>query len=287
MGSTITAREAVEIEQANASGRRTVVFVHGLWLLAGSWDPWRAKFEDAGYATVAIDWPGDATSVDAARTDSQALAGLSVATIADHVTEVTQVLAHPPVIVGHSFGGLLVQIVAGRGLANGTVSIDPGPSKGVLPLPFSALKSSFPVLRRPANRTRVLSLTLEEFRYGFANAVSPDESRDLYERLHVPGPGRPLFQAASANVVPWSTATKADKKNPDRGPMLIITGDNDHIAPAVMARAAFRKQRKNPAVTEFAVIGDAGHSLVIDHRWTSVADASLAFLAENGLTPQL
>jgi pimeloyl-ACP methyl ester carboxylesterase len=282
MTSTVTAREAAEVAAANASGRQPVVFVHGLWLLASSWDAWRRRFEAEGYATVAVDWPRDPASVEAARSDDQALAGTSVADVADHVAEVVAGLDRKPVLVGHSFGGLLVQMVAGRGVAAGTVSIDPAPSRGVLPLPFSALKAAFPVLGNPANRKKAVTLTFDQFRYGFANAVSEDEAHRLYEEFHVAAPGRPLFQAATANLDP-RTVVRADKTNPQRGPMLVVTGEKDNIVPFALANAAYKQQRKNSNPTEIVEIPGVGHSLVIDSHWGEVADAALAFLGRQGL----
>lgn len=277
---TLTPSELSQVEAANASGKQPVVLVHGLWLLASSWDAWRAPLEAAGYAPVAVDWPHDSADVASARADDQALAGTSVADVADHVTAVAQALDTPPVLIGHSFGGLLVQMVAGRGVAAATVSIDPAPSRGVLPLPFSALKAAFPVLGNPANRGRSVTLTFDQFRYGFANAVPEQEARELYEAHHVAAPGRPLFQAAFANVWP-ATVVKADKKNPARGPMLVVSGGADNIVPPVMSRATFRGQKRNAAVTDFVEIDGAGHSLVIDSRRDEVIAASLDFLAKH------
>jgi pimeloyl-ACP methyl ester carboxylesterase len=259
-----------------------VVVVHGLWLLASSWDAWRQRFEAEGYATVAVDWPRDPASVEAARSDDQALAGTSVADVADHVAEVVAGLDRKPVLVGHSFGGLLVQMVAGRGVAAGTVSIDPAPSRGVLPLPFSAQKAAFPVLGNPANRKKAVTLTFDQFRYGFANAVSEDEAHRLYDEFHVAAPGRPLFQAATANLDP-RTVVRADKANPQRGPMLVVTGEKDNIVPFALANAAYKQQRKNTSPTEIVEIPGVGHSLVIDSHWGEVADAALAFLGRQGL----
>ena len=206
--STVTAREAAEVAAANASGRQPIVFVHGLWLLQDSWDGWKAYVEERGYAALAVDWPGDEPTYDAAHAHPDTLAGTSVPDVADHVQEVIEGLDRKPVVIGHSFGGLLAQIIAGRGLAAGTVAIDPAPSQGVLSLPFSALKASFPVLGNPLNRGRTVTLSFEEFRYGFANAVSEQEARELYRTFHTPAPGRPLFQAATANLNPWAK-TKA------------------------------------------------------------------------------
>lgn len=281
---TVTAREAAEVAAANESGRQPVVFVHGLWLLASSWDPWKQLFEGKGYATIAVDWPGDQPSYDEAHRNKDSLAGTSVSDVADHVAEVIAGLGRKPVVIGHSFGGLLAQMVAGRGLAVASVAIDPAPSRGVLPLPFSALKASFPVLGNPLNRGRTVTLTFEQFRYGFANAVPEDEAHRLYETFHTPAPGRPLFQAATANLFPWTVA-KADKKNPARGPMLVITGEQDRIVPFALANAAYKGQKKNTNPTELVEIPGVGHSLVIDSHWPEVADAVLDFLTKQGVTP--
>ena len=283
--STVTARETAEVERVNATGRQPVVLVHGLWLLAGSWDAWRTVFEEHGYAAMAVDWPGDQADHAAAHANADSLSGVGVGQVADHVAEVIGHLDRKPVVVGHSFGGLLVQIVAGRGLALSTVSIDPAPSRGVLPLPYSALKASFPVLRNPANRKRTVTLSFDEFRYGFANAVDAVEARRLYDTFHTPAPGRPLFQAATANLDP-TTEAKAEKRNADRGPMLVVSGEKDHIVPWALANAAYKQQRKNEhAPTEIVEIPGVGHSLVIDSHWREVADAALAFLARHGAGP--
>ena len=281
--SVVTEREAAQVAAANASGRQPVVFVHGLWLLAESWDQWKERFEAEGYAAIAVDWPGDESSYEAAHANPNSLAGTSVPDVADHVQAVIAGLDRKPIVIGHSFGGLLVQIIAGRGLAAGTVSIDPAPSYGVLPLPFSTLKASLPVLGNPLNFGRTVTLTFEQFRYGFANAVPEAEARELYATFHTPAPGRPLFQAGTANLNPWAK-TKAAKDRSDRGPMLVVTGGSDNIVPFALANAAYKKQRKNAHhVTELVEIPDAGHSLVIDSRWSEVADAALDFLKRNSL----
>jgi pimeloyl-ACP methyl ester carboxylesterase len=274
---TITEREAQQVAEANASGKQPVVFIHGLWLLASSWDAWKQRFEAEGYATVAVDWPGDALSVDAARRGADTLAGVGVQEVTDHIAEVIRTLTLKPIVIGHSFGGLLTQRIADLGLAKASVAIDPAPFKGVLPLPFSALKAASPVLGNPANRKRTVTLTLDQFRYGFANAVTADEAQRLYTQHHVAAPGRPLFQAATANLSSGK-ATKIDVTNPERGPLLVINGGADNIVPNVLAKAAYKLQAKNPGRTEFKEIEGLGHSLVIDARWGDVADAALEFV---------
>lgn len=266
-----------QITRANASGRPPVVFVHGLWLLPGSWDRWAALFADAGYAPVLLGWPDDPETVQEAQAHPQVFAGKSVGQIADHLADLIGRLERAPALVGHSFGGLLVQILAGRGLAQSTVAISPAPFRGVLPLPFAALRSSAPVLGNPANLHRAVPLTYDQFRYAFANAVTEDEAHELYTAYCVPGAGKPIFQAATANINPWTEA-KVDTGNPGRGPLLVITTDHDHTVPPAIAQASYTKQARNPGLTEIVAVPGRGHSLTIDAGWRQVADTALAFL---------
>jgi non-heme chloroperoxidase len=248
-----------------------------LWLLPSSWDRWRDLFEQAGFSAVQAGWPDDSATVAEARANPQALAGKSVAQVADYVSGTAKQLKKKPAVIGHSFGGLFTQILAGRGLAAVSVAIDPAPFRGVLPLPFSALKSAFPVLGNPANRSKAVLITFEQFRFAFANAVSEAEAIELYETYVVPAPGKPLFQAAFANVNP-ATEVKVDTANPERGPLLIIEGGDDHIVPWAIANASYNRQRRNPGVTEIKRIAGRGHSLVIDSGWKEVAETALAFV---------
>jgi non-heme chloroperoxidase len=279
MAATTTAPSTVaeQIEAANASGRTPVVFVHGLWLLRTSWKPWEELFEEAGYAPVSADWPDDPADVAAARSNPDAFAGKGVAQVADHVAALISKLDTKPAVVGHSFGGLMAQIVAGRGLTVAAVAIDPAPFRGVLPLPISALRSAFPVLGNPLNRGKAIALTFEQFKYGWANALDDGEARELFDTYMVAAPGKPLFQAAMANLDPRSEV-KADTKNPDRGPLLIISGEKDHTVPHAIAYASYKRQRHNPGVTEFTELPNRGHALVIDSGWREVADTALAFV---------
>jgi pimeloyl-ACP methyl ester carboxylesterase len=274
---TITEHELEQCERANATGRTPVVFVHGLWLLPSSWDRWAALFEDNGYAALTPGWPDDPETIEEAKEHPEVFAGKSVGQVADHFETIIRGLTAKPAIVGHSFGGLLTQILAGRGLAAVSVAIDPAPFRGVLPLPISALKSAAPVLGNPANRNRAVPLTYEQFRYGFANAVSEDEAKQLYETYAVPASGRPIFQAAAANLNPWTEA-KVDTGNPDRGPLLIISGEKDHTVPWAIANASYQQQQHNQGVTEIVEIPNRGHALTIDGGWREVADKALAFV---------
>jgi non-heme chloroperoxidase len=273
----ITEHESEQVERANASGRTPVVFIHGLWLLPSSWDRWADLFETAGYSAVKPGWPDDPETVADAKAHPQVFAGKSVGQVADYVTGIVRRLQKKPAVVGHSFGGLLAQIVAGRGLSVATVAIDPAPFRGVLPLPFSALKSASPVLSNPANRNKAVPLTYEQFRFAFANAVSEDEAKQLYQTYAVPAPGEPLFQAAIANLNPW-TEVKVDTTNPDRGPLLILDGEKDNTVPWAIANASYRRQKRNPGVTEIKKIAGRGHALTIDSGWQEVAQIALDFV---------
>jgi non-heme chloroperoxidase len=276
--STIATHEQQDVDRVNATGRIPAVFVHGLWLLPSSWDRWAAVFDEAGYAALAPGWPDDPETVAEANANPDTFANKTVGDVADHFSEVIGKLDRKPVVIGHSFGGLLAQILAGRGLSTATVAIDPAPFRGVLPLPVSALRSASPVLTNPANRHRAVPLTYEQFRYAFANAVDEDEARQLYDAFAVPAPGAPLFQAATANFNPW-TEVKVDHKNPERGPLLIISGEKDHTVPWAIANSSFKKQKKNKeAVTEIVEMSGRGHALTIDSGWREVADTALEFV---------
>jgi non-heme chloroperoxidase len=273
----INEHEAEQVQRANASGLTPVVFVHGLWLLPNSWDRWVTVFEEAGFAAVSPGWPDDPETVEEAKAHPEVFAHKSIGQVADYQEAVIRRLEKKPAVIGHSFGGLLTQILAGRGVAAVSVAIDPAPFRGVLPLPISALRSASPVLENPANRNRAVPLTYEQFRYGFANAVSESEAKKLYEQYSVPGSGAPIFQAAAANLNPWTEA-KVDTKNPERGPLLIIVGGKDHTVPPAIAKASYNRQKRNEAVTEFVTIPGRGHALTIDSGWREVADTALAFV---------
>jgi pimeloyl-ACP methyl ester carboxylesterase len=269
--------ETAEVERANSSGNRPAVFVHGLWLLPSSWDRWGELFEESGYVAVKPGWPDDPQTVADAKANPEVFANKSVGQIADHLEAVIKRLDQKPAIIGHSFGGLLTQILAGRGLAAASVAIDAAPFRGVLPLPLSALRVAKVVVGNPRNYHRAVPLTYEQFRFGFANAVTEDEAKQLYEDFSVAGSGVPLFQASTANLNPWTEA-KVDTKNPERGPMLIVSGELDHTVPPVLSKAAYKKQSRNDNVTEFLEFEGRGHALTIDSGWREVAERTLGFV---------
>src|ERR1700749_4155761 len=274
---SVSERENREVEAANASGRTPVVFIHGLWLLPSSWASWADLFGQAGYAPLTPDWPDDPETVEQARANPDVLARKTLKQVADHTTEIINALNNKPAVIGHSTGGLLAQILAGQGLSAATVAIDPGVFRGVLPLPAAVLKGGGPFLSNPRTRDRAITLTFDQFKYGWANALDENEAKELYERFHVAGSGISLAQMGNANLNPWTEA-KVNTKTPDRGPLLIIDGAKDHTVPWAIANAAYKRQRHNPAVTEIVKIPNRGHALTIDHGWREVAQTALDFV---------
>jgi len=261
---------------------RPVVFIHGLWLHATSWDPWVELFREAGYAPSAPGWPGEADTVEAARQQADDVAGLGIDDVTNHYAAVIDGLPEAPVLVGHSFGGLIAEKLLGQGKAAAAVAIDPAQIKGVLPLPLAQLRAGLPALGNPANRNRAVSLTAKEFRFGFGNAVSEEESDALFERWTIPSPAKPLFQAAAANFSLHSEAA-VDTDNSTRGPLLLVSGLEDHTVPDVVTRSTLKQYRSSTALTELRQFEGRGHSLTIDAGWTEVAKAVLGWLDEHGL----
>ena len=273
----ISQRETRQIEAVRASGRTPVVLIHGLWLLPGSWANWAQLFEEAGYAALTPGWPDDPETVQEARANPDVFAKKTLGQIADHTAEVIGKLDKKPAVMGHSTGGLVAQMIADRGLSAATVAIAPGPFRGVLSIPISALRSVMPVLKNPLNRGRAVTLSLDEFEYGWTNALGEDEAKRLYETYHVAAPGVALMQQANANLNPFTEA-KLDPKNPERGPLLIIEGEKDHTVPWAIANASFKRQQRNDGLTEIKKIPNRGHSLTIDSGWREVAETALQFV---------
>jgi non-heme chloroperoxidase len=266
---------------SNNSTKNPIVFVHGLWLHAESWKNWIELFRTNGYEATAASWPGDAETTEATRRNAKAVAGYGVNEIADHIAKQMKKFDQKPILIGHSFGGLLVQNLLGQNLASAGIAIDPAPIKGVPELPLSVLKSGFPVLGNPFNFGRAVSLTEPQFRYGFTNAVSEKEASELYSMYPIPGPGRPVFQAATATFNP-NSATKVNVGNATRGPLLLIAGTDDHIVPPVLVKSALKNYRNSKAVTEFKEFSKRGHSLTIDSGWHEVAEYCLTWLKSKG-----
>lgn len=259
-----------------------VVFIHGLWVAHTAWEPWIEHFAEQGHHAIAPAWPGELPTIDETRQNPSAQAGFGIDDITDHFARILEQFDTPPVVIGHSFGGLIAQKLLGDNKAAAAVAIDPAPIKGVKPLPFTQLRSAFPVLGNPLNRGRAKALTQAQWRYGFGNALTPAESDALWEQWSIPSPGKPLFEAATANFTPHSPAV-VNAANPGRGPLLITAGTADHTVPHVSAKAAYGLYRKSDAVTDFVEFDGRGHSLTIDHGWRDVADASLDWMARRGV----
>jgi pimeloyl-ACP methyl ester carboxylesterase len=259
-----------------------VVFVHGLWLHSDSWEAWVDRFREAGYDPQAPGWPGDGATVEETRDNPDAVAGHGINDVVAHYSEIVQSLDAKPVLIGHSFGGLIVQRLLGNGLGAAGVAIDAAPIKGVLVLPRSALKVASVALKSPANRTKAVSLTEDEFRFGFGNTVSDDESKELFDRWTIPSPGKPLFEAAFANFSPHSPA-RVNTSNSTRGPLLLTAGGRDNTVPATITRATLKQYRHSTAVTDLREFPDRGHSLCIDAGWGDVADAVLDWVGKQAL----
>jgi alpha-beta hydrolase superfamily lysophospholipase len=264
-----------------AAASRPVLFIHGLWLHASSWQPWIDIFEAAGYTASSVTWPGEADTVEETRQNPEKLAGVGIDDVVEHVAGIVRDAEAPPVLIGHSFGGLIVEKLLGQGLGSAGIAIDAAPIKGVLPVPITALRSAFPVLKNPGNSSRAISLTTEQFRYAFGNALPPEESDALHERWSIPAPGKPLFQAATANLSRHSEAA-VNTKQSDRGPLLLITGGKDHTVPEAITKSTLKQYRHSTAETELLEFADRGHSLVIDAGWREVADACLTWLQASG-----
>jgi pimeloyl-ACP methyl ester carboxylesterase len=259
-----------------------VLFIHGLWLHASSWEPWQHRFRDAGYEPQAPGWPGDGDTVEASRANADAIADHGIDDVVEHFAGIIDGLDSLPILVGHSFGGMIAQKLLGQDRALAAVAIDAAQIKGVLPVPLSALKATLPVFKNPANKHRAVSLTAEQFRFAFANAVSEKESEELFEHWVIPAPGKPLFEAAAANFDPHSPA-KVATDNQNRGPLLLVSGGKDHTVPESVTRSTLKQYRHSEAVTDFLEFEDRGHSLIIDSGWREVADAALGWLEKQGL----
>jgi pimeloyl-ACP methyl ester carboxylesterase len=259
-----------------------VLFIHGLWLHATSWQPWIELFTDKGYPASAPGWPGDPETVAESRENPESIADHGIDDVVEHYAGLIEQLPIPPILIGHSFGGMIAQKLLGMDVAAAAIAIDAAQIKGVLPLPLSALRSTLPVFKNPANRHRAVSLTPEQFRYAFGNALPEAESDELHERWTIPAPGKPLFEAASANFDPHSPA-KVDTRNDGRGPLLLIMGGQDHTVPEAVTKATLKQYRHSEAVTDILEFPDRGHSLTIDHGWREVADACLTWLEKQGL----
>jgi pimeloyl-ACP methyl ester carboxylesterase len=255
---------------------KTIVLIHGLWMTPCSWRLFQGFYEARGYRVLTPPWPRLHALVEEARREPDALAGLGVREIVDHYDAVIRTLDDPPILIGHSFGGLIVQILLDRGLGAAGVSLDGTAPKGIWTLPLSVLKAANPVLSNPLNYWRTVMLTFEQFRYAFANTMTESAAREAYERDAIPGPGRPIFQAAFANFVPGA-ATTVNHRNGTRPPLLLISGAEDHLVPAILNRLNYEKYAGSGAVTAYQEFPGRSHLLVAQDGWEEVAEYALSW----------
>jgi pimeloyl-ACP methyl ester carboxylesterase len=259
-----------------------VLFIHGMWLHANSWAPWLSLFDQAGYAPIAPGWPGEGDTVAKARELPELVANKSIDDITAHFKRIIETLPAEPILIGHSFGGLIAEKLLGEGIGRAAIAIDPAQIKGVLPLPLAQLRAGLPALGNPLNRSRAVSLTKPEFRFGFGNALTEEESDDLFDKWSIPSPAHGLFEVAFANFS-WHSAAKVNTDNESRGPLLLISGTADHTVPDVTTHATLKQYRDSTAITELKQFEGRGHSLTIDHGWRDVAQACLTWLSAKGL----
>jgi pimeloyl-ACP methyl ester carboxylesterase len=264
------------------ASKTPVVFIHGLWLHATSWDPWVQLFTEGGYAPAAPGWPGDLPTVAATRANPDSVAGYGIEDVTAHFRAFIDDLDQRPILIGHSFGGMIAEKLLGENYGTAAIGIDAAQIKGVLPLPLSALHSTLPVFKNPANKHKAVTLTAEQFRYGFGNAVTEEESQALYDQWTIAAPGRPLFEAAAANFSLHSPA-KVATDNEERGPLLLVMGGRDHTVPEAITKSTLKQYKHSAAVTDLVEFADRGHSLTIDSGWHEVADSCLAWLDKQGI----
>ena len=263
------------------STKAPVVFIHGMWLHATSWQPWQELFAEAGYQPVAPGWPGDADTVEATRANPDAVANHGIDDVTNHYASFIEGLPSPPILIGHSFGGLIAEKLLGMDRGAAAIAIDAAQIKGVLQLPLSQLRGTLSIFANPANRHKAVSLTAKEFHYSFGNTLPEEESDALHARWTIPSPARPLFEAAAAAFSPHSPA-EVDTANEDRGPLLLTMGGKDHTVPEAITKSTLKQYRDSHAVTDLVEFADRGHSLTIDSGRREVAEACLAWLTKQG-----
>lgn len=258
----------------------TVVLIHGLWMTPLSWEHWVDRYSNRGYEVLTPAWPGMGGDIEDLRSNPERIEHLGIEDVVDHYDAIIRELDREPIIIGHSFGGAFTEILLDRGLGAAGVAIDAAALRGVTKLPFSTLRTAFPVLKSPANRHRAVALTAEQFHYAFTNTMDEDESDRVYERYAVPGPGRVLWQGALANFNRHSP-DRVDFRNDDRAPLLLIAGGADHVVPAAVDRQMARKQSKSKAFTEYKEFPGRSHFTIGQDGWEEIADYALDWAVEH------
>jgi pimeloyl-ACP methyl ester carboxylesterase len=252
--------------------RIPLILIHGAWLSARSWERFGDYFDKRGFAVSAPEWPRKHGDVEELREHADELAGLGLNEIVDHYEALIRELEQPPVLIGHSFGGLIVELLLDRGLGRAGVALSPAPPKGILVLPFSSLKAASPALAHPSTRRGIVTLTLEEFTYGFVNTFPPEAAAAAYERYAVPETGRIFYEAGFANFA-LHPSTEVHFKNEQRAPLLIVGAEKDHTVPASVARAQYKKYERSSAKTEYLEFDGRPHLFVVGEGADEVAAA--------------
>src|SRR6201985_2572356 len=249
---------------------RTIVLIHGLWMTPLSWEHWVDRYQSRGHEVLAPAWPGLDGDIEQLRAEPSGMEHLGIGEIVDHYEAIIRELGEPPIIMGHSFGGAITEILLDRGLGAAGVGVDAAAVRGITKLPISTLRSAFPILKSPANGHRAVPITEDQFHYAFTNTLTAEASKPIYDRYAVPGAGRVLWQGALANFNPHSPL-KVDFKNPERAPLLLIGGGVDHVVPAKVSRETAKKEGKAPAVTEFKEFPERSHYTVGQEGWEEPA----------------
>jgi pimeloyl-ACP methyl ester carboxylesterase len=257
------------------SNKPTIVLIHGLWLTPRSWEGWTDRYQKAGYNVIAPSWPGLEGEVEAIRKDPSALKGLKLKTVVDHYDRIIRKLDAQPILMGHSFGGLIVQMLVDRGLGSAGILVDSAQTAGVPVLPFSTIRAGFPILGNPFSYNRATSLSPKQFNYAFTNELDAAESKKVYDRYSIPAANSVLWDAAFALLNP-NASSKVDYKKTDRAPLLFIAGGNDHIVPPAINKSNLRKYVKNStAETDYREFPNRTHHTVGQKGWEEVADFAI------------
>jgi alpha-beta hydrolase superfamily lysophospholipase len=265
-------QEAFVATDRTDSDRIPLMLIHGAWLSSLSWENFADYFRNRGFAVAAPEWPRKQGDVEELRADAEQLEGLGIQEIVDHYEAQIGALDQPPVLIGHSFGGLIVELLLDRGLGRAGVALSPAPPKGILVLPFSSLKAAAPALAHPSRWHRIVPLTLEEFTYGFVNTFSPEEAGAAYERYAVPETGQIFYEAGFANFR-MNPPTEVHFKNAERAPLLIVGAEKDNTVPASLSRKQFEKYESSPAQTDYLEFEGRPHLLMAAEGWEEVAAA--------------
>jgi pimeloyl-ACP methyl ester carboxylesterase len=263
----------------------TIVLIHGFWETPRSWEKWVERYESRGYRVLTPTYPGFEGEVEALREDPSPIEALTIPAIIEHIGSIIGELERPPIIIGHSAGGLLTQILLDHGYGAAGVAIDSVPAEGVKVVPVSQIRSLFPILKNPANRHKAVGFTPEQFHYAFTNTMSREESDEVYERYHIPASGRLVWVGATANFTPGHQENYVDFRNEERAPLLFIAGSEDNIMPPAVNQSNVKHYRHAKSITDYKEFAGRSHYSVIGHDgWEEVADYALEWATEHAAT---